>query len=437
MMTTARDNRDRGRPSAWSSALDRLACDADNGGESPRLCIVAAGNVDPNWWAQFPDSNTTDAIHDPAQAWNALTVGAYTQLDRITEPDADDLAPVAQAGDLSPFSTTSVEWPPHRPLKPDVVFEGGNAAKNAIGAVTMHSLSLLTTHYQPTQRLLTTANATSAATALGARMAAELSAAYPSLWPETIRGLIVHSAEWTDAMRRMFLRGDPPKKKEYANLIRHCGFGVPDITQARWSASDSLTMMAEETIQPFTQGSNNTPVLRDMVVHRLPWPADELAKLGAAEVEMRITLSYFIEPNPSSRNVGSRYRYESHGLRFDVKRPHESDAEFRARISQAAQEETGATPDPGADPHWLVGPQNRHRGSLHTDIWRGQAAELAARSTLAVYPSQGWWKTRTKLGRYDSLARYALLVSIRAPAIGVDLYTPVAELVRATTAVTV
>ena len=89
MAVTARDNRDRGHPSAWSAAVDSLAADVDGYGANPRLLVVSAGNVDdPNAWPQYPHSNDTDGVHDPAQAWNAVTVGAYTALVRITDPDA-------------------------------------------------------------------------------------------------------------------------------------------------------------------------------------------------------------------------------------------------------------------------------------------------------------------------------------------------------------
>lgn len=75
MAVTARDNRDRGRPSAWSAAVDRLAADVDDDGATPRLLVVSAGNIDdPNAWVESPNSNSSDGIHDPAQAWNALTV---------------------------------------------------------------------------------------------------------------------------------------------------------------------------------------------------------------------------------------------------------------------------------------------------------------------------------------------------------------------------
>ncbi len=429
MAITARDNRDRGRPSAWSATIDRLAYDADEQGESPRLFVVSAGNIkDPNAWMEYPHSNTTDSIHDPAQAWNAIAVGAMTNLARITEADAQHYAPIAEIGGLSPFSTTSQKWQSHWPLKPDVVFEGGNAARDGLGAAWMRSLSLLTTHLNPTERMFTTSNATSAASALCAKMAAQLMARYPELWPESIRGLIVHSAQWTDAMKRMFLpaRGEPTKAQT-TELVRHCGFGEPSLERAMWSADNSLTMICEEFLNPFKKEKGKAPQLRDMSLHRLPWPLQELEALGETAVEMRVTLSYFIEPNPSARGVTSRYRYESHGLRFDVKRPTESEADFRARINAAARDDEERVNRNDTDPNWLIGKNNRHKGSLHSDTWKGSAAELASRGAIAVYPSLGWWKTRPALERYDQRIRYSLIVSISAPDIDVDLYTPIAN----------
>ncbi|MGM0654783.1 MAG: hypothetical protein ACQETR_05575, partial [Thermodesulfobacteriota bacterium] len=138
-----------------------------------------------------------------------------------------------------------------------------------------------------------------------------------------------------------------------------------------------------------------------------------------------ITLSYFIEPNPSSRGVRSRYRYESHGLRFDVKRPPESENDFRGRINSLAINEDNINKSSGDDKGWLIGPQNRHKGSLHSDIWQGTAADLASRGVLAVFPTLGWWKTRTALARYNKKARYALIISIHAPETNIDLYAAV------------
>ena len=335
MAVTARDNRDRGQPSAWSATLDALAADVDGYGAQPRLLILSAGNInDSNAWSQYPASNETDGVHDPAQAWNALTIGASTDLARITEEDAGGYTLIAPAGGLSPFSTTSLTWQRHWPFKPDVVCEGGNAAIDAMSAVWMPSLSLLTTHHRPADRVLTTTNATSAATALASRLAAQVMAVYPDLWPETIRAMIVHSAEWTEAMKRMFLppNGEPPKA-DYARLLQRCGFGVPDLDRALWSVSNSLNMVVQESLQPFKKDVGSRPAMRDMHLHDLPWPVDVLEDLGETQIEMRVTLSYFVEPNPSQRGVASRYRYASHCLRFDVKRSLESVDEFRGRIN--------------------------------------------------------------------------------------------------------
>jgi hypothetical protein len=295
----------------------------------------------------------------------------------------------------------------------------------------MHSLSLLTTNFEPNTRLFTTTNATSAATALCTRMAAQIMAEYPELWPETIRALIIHSAEWTDSMKEMFLTGT--RSADYAKLVRHCGFGVPDLDRATRSASNSLTLVIQDELQPFEKLKGKSDITTcDMHLHDLPWPLDILESLGAADVEMRVTLSYFIEPNPGDRGINNRYRYESFGLRFDVRRPTESNDGFRRRVNRLArdEEEGSRGGSSSGDSNWDLGINLRHRGSIHSDIWRGSAVDLARRGMLAVYPALGWWKTRKGLERFDKKARYALLISIRAPEVDIDLYNAVENVVQ-------
>ncbi|MBR9753130.1 S8 family peptidase [Cobetia sp. 4B] len=440
MTITARDNRDQGRPSAWSSTVDRLAIDADNDFETPRLFILSAGNItDSQAWTRYPSSNSKDSIHDPAQAWNALTVGAATEKDYITESDTQDYTPIAPKGGLSPFSTTSKTWHPHWPLKPDVVFEGGNVAADTLGAAWMPSLCLLTANFEPQERLLTTANATSAATALASRMAAQLMAEYPHLWPESIRALIVHSARWTTAMHKTFLpKGLKSNKSDYLQLVRHCGFGMPNLNRAMWSYNNSLTLINQESIQPYKKCRKNGTSMNEMNIHHLPWPLEELEALGETEIKMRITLSYFIEPSPSARGITSRYRYESHGLRFDVKRPYESEQDFRNRInSHSDDENSDSNSSKGNDNNWIIGPNNRHRGSIHSDIWVGSAAELASRGMVGICPTMGWWRTRNKFGRYVKKVRYTLVVSLETPETNIDLYSLIANKITNTATISV
>ena len=62
---------------------------------------------------------------------------------------------------------------------------------------------------------------------------------------------------------------------------------------------------------------------------------------------------------------------------------------------------------------------------MHSDLWRGTAADLAERDAIGVYPVGGWWKEKPYLERVDTPARYSLLVTIRVPGTDIDIYTPV------------
>lgn len=81
-----------------------------------------------------------------------------------------------------------------------------------------------------------------------------------------------------------------------------------------------------------------------------------------------------------------------------------------------------ATKDTG----WLFGTkQHEAPGSLHTDIWEGTAADLAAKGHIAVYPVSGWWKHQGKYDQSDKGVDYSLIVSIEAPEVDIDLWTPI------------
>ncbi len=426
MAVTTGDGRDRGQPSSWSAAVDALAAGAFEGAgrtRQRRLFLVSAGNLrSPD--VKHLDRSDLEPVHDPAQAWNALTVGACTHKTVLEGKAYRGWEVVATAGDLSPWSTTSVTFAPTWPIKPDVVFEGGNAATNGDGEVlSCDALSLLTTNWKPAESHFTVASGTSPATAQAARLAARIAAGYPQLWPETLRALIVHSAEWTPAMKR-HLRGAKDNKGKRVRLVRRYGFGVPQLARALHSAKDSLTLIAQASIRPFDDGG-----LNEMNVHELPWPKEALEQLGEASVRMRVTLSYFIDPNPGRRGWRKKHSYQSHGLRFDVKGATESLDEFRKRINQAALEGEEKKPDAGETAGWYLGPNARNVGSLHSDIWNGSAADLAERGVVAVFPVSGWWKEQPKRDRSAEGARYALVVSIETQGVelDIDLWTPVAQ----------
>jgi len=431
MAVTSEDGRDQGRPSSWSAAIDKLTSGYDD--DSRRLFVVSAGNnFENDEWADYPQSNLQYSVHDPGQSWNALTVGAYTQKAILSDPVFQDHTPLAQPGELSPFSSTSSMWDGKWPIKPDIVLEGGNLAKGPDGFISEYDdLSLLSTGHQPTQRQFDAINATSAAAAQAAWMAAQIQARYPEAWPETIRGLMIHSAEWPIAMKRQFLnangRGEY-SKSDYGRLLRICGYGVPNLAKALACASNSLTLISEAEIQPYTKKEGRSDCsTKDMHLHRLPWPHEVLLALGETPVALRVTLSYFIEPGPGEVGWKDKYRYASFGLRFGLNSQGEAEEDFMKRLNKAARDEGEGRPDTDSgSERWLIGSNSRDTGSVHSDIWKGTAADIASCNLIGVYPVIGWWRERAWLGRWDRRARYSLIVSLHTPDENIDIYTPVA-----------
>jgi hypothetical protein len=427
MAVTTTDDRDRGRPSSWSAAIDALASGAED--DIRHLIILSAGNTDPDERHRFPDSNHTDEVHDPGQAWNALTVGGYTEKIQLDSAQYPGWQTVAPAGDLSPSSCTSMEWQKTWPIKPDILMEAGNMAISPDDGSADYiddALQLLTTgHKFALDKQLVSFGDTSAASALAARLAAKVQAQYPGCWPETVRALLAHSATWTDAMQARILPANP-KQSDYRKLLRYCGYGVPDEVALLWSTSNALTLIAQESLQPFFKDDDKKVKTRDIHLHALPWPVEVLQELGDTEVEMRVTLSYFIEPNPGERGWANKYRYASHGLRFAVRRPLETEQQFHQRINQKARDEKYQKLT-AQDQGWALGEKLHNFGSIHSDTWKGTAAELAARGQVGIYPVLGWWKERPKLERWGKQTRYALIISIRTPSVETDIYTPVAN----------
>ena len=425
MAVTSDDTRDRGRPSSWSAELDQICSGAED--DVQRLFIVCAGNASIAERGNYPAAQLTDSIHDPAQSWNALTVGAYTQLNQIDDPTYAHYEAVAPTNGLSPFSTTSLTWDDKWPIKPEIVMEGGNLAKDSSGFTTeCDDLSLLSTFYDPQQAHFYPFNMTSAASAQAAWFAAQIQTEYPDYWPETIRALMVHSAEWTDSLKQQFLEDE--SKTSYKQLLRICGYGVPNLETARFSANNSLTLIAQSELQPFARKETRSGYrTKDMHLYELPWPQEVLQSLpDQTEIQMRITLSYFVEPGPGEIGWQDRYRYASHGLRFELNSPTEEKDQFSRRINAAARDEENGHPGTSsASDYWTLG-QARNKGSIHSDIWQGSASELAMSNLVAIYPTIGWWRERAHLGRWSRQTRYALIVSITTPSQDIDIYTPVA-----------
>jgi hypothetical protein len=422
------------QPSTWSAALDQEAAGVTMEDERAprRLIVVSAGNAPNPIMLREVQPSDTYPIEDPAQAWNVVTVGGYTDKIHIAEPELADHSPFAEAGDLSPFTRTSTLWTKgrNRPFKPDIVMEAGNRAVDAsrTTVVDTTSLSVATSGPEVDLRPLVPFRATSAATAEAARLACRLMAAKPDYWPETIRALMIHGAEWTDKMRFAL---DPLGKTDAAKLLRHFGYGVPIYERAIASAENHLALVAQSEIQPYSASSG----FQDCHYYDLPWPRQAFEALGDEEVKLKITLSYFIDPNPGALASLDPYRYQSFGLRFDLRRRMESIDDFKKRVNADEREDPRRKPPTQSDTDNWRFPDGASSGSLHCNEWKGPAAWLLARNVLCVKPVGGWWKNRADKQTRQQRTRYALVVSVKTSKEDVTLHTDINAIVSGTVTV--
>jgi hypothetical protein len=423
--TTEDDTPHDGAPTSWSSEIDQLIAGTSGLKKIPRLFLVSAGNANQNLFGNDDYLSTShhpdNEIESPAHAWNAICVGAYT--DKVVLPAGEPGVALAPSGDLAPSSRTA-SWLSHWPIKPDVVFEGGNWVVNGAPPPMGHSaLALLTTDHQFPTRAFTTCGETSGAAALGARAITELWSDYRHLWPETIRAIFVSSARWTQQMRSHLPA--TPAKGDFGRLFQRYGYGVPDMERARRSASNALTLVVQDSITPYRKSDKPSAehVHNEMKLFELPWPVEELRKLTNTPVTLRVALSTFIRPDPSEPARGSKFRYASHNLRFKLNRPNEGKPEFIARISKIAEQPDGPVVE--EDDGWIFGRNRRDVGSIQIDELTCQASDLARRNILAVHPVAGWWKTKTMQDPEKQSARFALVVEIDAGTIESNLYAEV------------
>lgn len=433
---TAQGEADDGRPTSTSAVLDKLAY---GDGVSTRLFCAAVGNVrrtatEPYLVADYADRNAAYGIESPAQALNALSVGAVS----LKEHGNTLLAP---AGDLMPTSRTAASWPGSHASKPDIVMEGGNFYVDDPGLYAQPSPDhlVMTTSRDAPANPLAMCCETSAATALASGLGARLMNRYPSYRMETVRGLIVHSAEWTPIMiehQKAHVRSGFSEHDAWRAILDRFGWGVPNEQRLFSSASNALTLIAEDELYPYerpTKGGVLQPVrLRQMKYFRLPWPIDVLRSLGSTPTEMRCTLSYFVEPDPhaASRDRANE-RYASHRLKMDVKRFGEGHGRAQSRFNIFAPDDgPSASPVPAQDDGWLLSGFIQ-RGTLVQDIWRGPAYRLAERDGISVAPIRGWWGDITEFDNYERPVRFSLIVSIRTPETSGDLMVDVSNRIAA------
>jgi len=188
MAVTSNVDVDRGKPSSWSGIIDSISFGLNG---NKRLFIISGGNVvSEEDWKSYPVNNKLVSVQNPAQSWNSLTIGAYTEKTIVYDPNFSDYYPIASLREISPYNSTSFLWQKKWPIKPDVVFEGGNILRKDFGENETYferhpDLEELTTSKNIQIRQFDTINGTSCATAKASWLSAKIAYKYPDIWPET------------------------------------------------------------------------------------------------------------------------------------------------------------------------------------------------------------------------------------------------------------
>ena len=392
MAVSENNERNDGSPTSWSAAIDKALF---NNGQCDRLMVVSAGNTAPDDIDadDYKTSLINSSIQSPGQSLNAIVVGAYTSRSVC---EHDGYTAIAPPEGLSPHTRTRWFWR-RNTIKPDIVMEGGNVAHHQVlGNCSLPELGVVTTCPDFNQEPLMEFNATSASTALAARLAARIKTVNPDISALSVRALMIHSATWTNEMKAL--------AQNPAGIMKYCGYGVPNERRAMVSDDIHATFIVENELVPFKEDGT----YKEMHFYDLPWPKDLLEQMHDEVVKLRVTLSYYIEPSPSFKSDYDRYRLSSAGLTFDVKTSSETKEQFIARKNKLkpVAEKSKNEPD-----RWEVGITLRGNSTVQSDWFECTARELAECNEIAVFPQSGWWKFR-KIENVHNRIKYSLVVSI-------------------------
>ena len=263
---------------------------------------------------------------------------------------------------------------------------------------------------------------TSEAAARAGHLAAHIWKHEPKLRPESVRGLIVHSASWSKAMVEDF-----PGMND---RLLACGYGAPNERLASECAQGVATIVVEDSMpsavieeEPKKQApkrattkTTEPKVRRKVKIYRLPLP-ESLLTDDDPEVELRVTLSYFTEPNKFGRRT-----YHGLDLKWDMQGPQETEETFIQRVNMLKREQDDdgkrVTPTKTESFPWEIGIRARSRGTVQSDRWHGRMSQLLGRTNdklIAIVPVLGWWEQRKAL-KFREM-KFSLVVSVFGPGV--------------------
>lgn len=388
--------------SQWAAALDRIMF------ERGVLFIASAGNL-------FKDNNVqnypgirqhlnnlleypnylyeqSSRIANPGQSCFAITVGSIC-LERFE--DADRIS-FGAASDPSSFSRTGLGlW---GMVKPDVVEYGGDFIRERIqnpnlslNATVCPELVRSTLHNGGA--VGRDAVGTSFATPKVAHIVAQLQAAFPAAHVNLYRALLVQSA------RLPGIAFQNPTQ----NLMRHYGYGIPDLQRAISNSEKRVTLVNSGTISP-----KKANVYAVSIPEALRGPATEYSIL------IEVTLSYMARPRRTRRRTQS---YLSTWLDWHSSKLNETHEHFCNRIVQSLSENVDEDDDQNSIPwvirenkDWSVVEGLRRQDSTLQKSWCILPSHtLPSEFSIAVVGHKGWSKDLSEQVPYAIAVSFEVL----------------------------
>jgi Subtilase family len=350
----------------------------------------------------------------PSEAMNCLTIGALHDDEIGAAPDiGQSRDPLPSGVFANPVSRMGLGY--RNSVKPDLLFPGGRLrallrqqqqdpahmdfhGPNRLGGLLAAGPGPSTSAGFPTQYSGSTSGATALATRACHLIHEELEAAYDvnfTAFPSharavVVKALLVHRASIPDESRAMIHDVFGPAERQNgrqrtANVLRHFGFGVPDVDEVRGCIASRATLWATGAV-----GEN------DGQLFKLPLPISLSGHYGVRRLS--VTLAW-LTPVQSGRRA---YK----GVRLKVEEP-----EFKSVCSKALSGQSESKP----------------RGTIYHRVWEGTVARRfvageALELRISRDPDQG--------DELPDLVQFGLAATIETADVGVPVYEEVRAQLR-------
>ncbi len=347
----------------------------------------------------------------PSEAMNCLTIGALHDDEIGAAPDmGQSRDPLPFGVYASPVSRMGLGY--RNSVKPDLLFPGGRLrallrqqpddpahldfhGPNRLGGLLAAGPGPNAATGYPTRHSGSTSGATALATRACHLIHEELEAAYDADFTALptharaviIKALLVHRASVPDDSRAMIHSVFGPSgrqngRQRTANVLRHFGFGVPDVEEVRGCIASRATLWATGAV-----GEN------DGKLFRLPLPISLSGHYGVRRLSATLA---WLTPVQSGRRA---YK----GVRLRVEEP-----DFKIICSKATGGQSERKP----------------RGTIYHRVWEGTAARtfVAGRALelrVSREPDQG--------DELPDVIEFGLAVTIETEDNGVPVYEEVRE----------